>query len=229
MEFASQPAQLLTGTCAGCGHSFTMLEGVVEAGRGTGRSQPRGPSSEETPTESESPAGPPCSLCGAPLEISASPGGLSAICSGCSSSFQFVLRTDAERPMRRAPIRGAYRRDDRTGSEGPRARPCRNCGGPLQFTTSPEGLVTGTCASCGNRFTLPPRREEGGRNRGGRPGPRGGYAPRRGSGGWGRAGDRGAPPPRFQSRGPPFRRRYNRGESDEDESRRPARRRRDEE
>jgi hypothetical protein len=229
MELASQPAQLLTGTCAGCGHSFTMLEGVVEAGRGERRSQSSGSSAEDTAEESESPTGPPCSLCGAPLEISASPGGLSAVCSGCSSAFQFVLRTDAERPVRRAPIRESYRREDRNGPEGPRARPCRNCGGPLQFTTSPEGLVTGTCASCGNRFTLPPRREEGGRNRGGRSGPRGGYAARRGPSSWGRAGDRGAPPPRFQSRGPPFRRRYNRGESDEDESRRPYRRRRDDE
>ena len=228
MEFASQPAQLLTGSCAGCGHSFTMLEGVVEAGRGAARPAGAAPTAEESSEESESSVGPPCSLCGAPLELAASPGGgLSAVCSGCSSSFQFVLQSDAERPYRRPPSRGGYRNQDRGESEGPRARPCRNCGGPLQFTTSPEGLVTGTCASCGNRFTLPPRREEGGR---GRPSQRGGYAPRpRGGGGWGRGGDRGAPPPRFRSRGPPFRRRESRGSDDEDESPRNSRRRRDDE
>jgi hypothetical protein len=230
MEFVSQPAHLLTGSCAGCGHSFTMLEGVVEAGKGSGRIAGELSDTEESSDDSDSHSGPPCSLCGAPLEITSSPGGLSAICSGCSSSFQFVLQSDAERPSRRPQTRTGYRNDTRAGPEGPKARPCRNCGGPLQFTTNPEGLVTGTCASCGNRFTLPPRREDGGRGRGGRPGQRGGYSPRpRGGGGWGRAGDRGAPPPRFRSRGPPFRRRESRGDSDDEESPRPYRRRRDDE
>jgi predicted nucleic acid-binding Zn-ribbon protein len=230
IEFASQPAQLLTGSCAGCGHSFTLLEGVVEAGRGLGKTAEEGSEAKMQPNEPESISGPVCSLCGAPLEITATPTGLSAVCSGCSSSFQYVLRSDTDRPFRRPTGRGGYRSDDRSSPAAPRARPCRNCGGPLQFTTSPDGLVTGTCASCGNRFTLPPRREEGGRGRGGRPGQRGGYPSRpRGSRGWGRVGDRGAPPPRFRSRGPPPRRREARGEGDEDESPRTYRRRRDDE
>jgi len=230
MEFASQPAQLLTGSCAGCGHSFTMLEGVVEAGRGASGSAAPGTDDDEGSDEAESRSGPPCSLCGAPLEITASPGGLAATCSGCSSTFRFLLQSDTEGSARRAPRRGSYAGNDRGGFDSPRARPCRECGGPLQFTTSPEGLVTGTCASCGNTFTLPPRRDGDGRGRGGRPGQRGGYAPRsRGPGGWGRPGDRGAPPPRFRSRGPPFRRRENRGDDDEDRPARNTRRRRDDE
>lgn len=218
MEFESQPAQLLTGTCAGCGHSFTLLEGVIGAGRAAGRPATQPSEVDELPSGAASAASPPCSLCGAPLEISASGGGLSAVCSGCSSSFQFVLKTDSDRPFRRPPSRGGYGREVRDARTGPRARPCRNCGGPLQFSTSPQGLVTGTCAACGNRFTLPPRREEGARGPGDRPGRREGYAPRRGPGGWRRSGDRGAPPPRFRSRGPPFRRREDGRDSDEDES-----------
>lgn len=229
MEFASQPAHVLTGSCAGCGHSFTLLEGVVEPGRTVGRNARRAGEVQDASAGTESPTGPPCSLCGAPLDITARPGGLSAVCSGCSSQFQFVLRSDSEPPYRRESGRGGYRRENRGESEAPRARPCRNCGGPLQFSTSPEGLVTGTCASCGNRFTLPPRRDEGGRGRPGRGGPRGGYPSRpRGPGGWGRAGDRGAPPPRFRSRGPPFRRREDRGDDGEEPSKSSRRRRNDE-
>jgi hypothetical protein len=230
IEFASQPAQVLTGSCASCGHSFTLLEGIVEPGRGSGGRADERTVANHRSTEVEPPPGPPCSLCGAPLEITATPSGLSAVCNGCSSSFQFVLRTDTDRPFRRPADRGTYRSGDRNSPEAPRARPCRNCGGALQFTTSPEGLVTGTCASCGNRFTLPPRRDEGGRGRGGRPGQRGRYPSRaRGPGGYGRGGDRGAPPPRFRSRGPPFRRRDSQGDGDEDESRGTYRRRRDDE
>jgi hypothetical protein len=202
----------------------------VEAGQGSDGPADDGTIANRRPGEVGSPSGPPCSLCGAPLAISATAAGLSAVCSGCSSSFQFVLRSDTDPPFRRSAGRGGYRSADRNSSEAPRARPCRNCGGPLQFTTSPDGLVTGTCASCGNRFTLPPRREDGGRPRGGRPGQRGGYPSRpRGPGGWGRGGDRGAPPPRFRSRGPPFRRRQSQNEGDEDESPRSYRRRRDDE
>lgn len=227
MEFASQPAHLLTGSCAGCGHSFSLVEGILPIG--TGSPSRRSEESEGAGASHgpDSRAGPPCSLCGAALEITASAGGLSAVCSGCSSSFQFVLQSEVEPPSRRMPSRPSYRRDDQGPPEGPRARPCRNCGGPLQFSTSAEGLVTGTCASCGNRFTLPPRGENGGRDRWGRPGSRGGYSPRRNAGSWRRGDDRGAPPPRFRSRGPPFRRRDRRGESDEDDSPRGSRRRRD--
>lgn len=228
MEYTSQPTRLLTGSCPGCGHSFTLLEGSVPPGRGAAFAEGDLTESEGTSERSTPSEGPPCSLCGASLTISATPGGLTAVCSGCSSSFQYVLRSDAELRPRRPARRDSYRDNDRGGYEAPRARPCRACGGPLQFSTSPEGLVTGTCASCGNTFTLPARRDAGGR--GGRPGQRGGYSSRsRGGGGWGRSGDRGAPPPRFRSRGPPFRRRDSRRDDDEDDAPRSSRRRRDDE
>ena len=166
---------MLTGSCTGCGHSFTLLEGAVEPGRRSTRPRWSVHGSGDLSEVSAPAEGPPCSLCGAPLEVTASPGGLAAVCSGCRTSFQFVLQNDEEPPMRRPPRRESFRDNDRGGFDAPRARPCRACGGPLQFTTTPEGLVTGTCASCGNRFTLPPRREDGGRGggRGGAP-PNGG-------------------------------------------------------
>jgi len=221
---------MLTGSCSGCGHSFTLLEGIVEPGRGAASPSEAVTSAEEASNLPEPSEGPPCSLCGAPLTVTAAPGGLAATCSGCSSTFQFILQTESERPFRRPPSRGGFREEGRGGFEAPRARPCRACGGPLQFTTSPEGLVTGTCASCGNRFTLPPRRDDQGGGRGGRFGGRGGYAPRpRGGAGWGRSsGDRGATP-RFRPRSQPFRRRESRRDDDEEQSSTRPRRRRDEE
>lgn len=229
MEFTSQPAQMLTGACPGCGHSFTLLEGVVAPGRRADSTADEPVGSVAGPSIATALAGPPCSVCGAALTVTASAGGLDAVCSGCSSTFQFVLRSDAEPPPRRAPSRGSFRNEDQGGYGAPRARPCRECGGPLQFTTSPEGLVTGTCASCGNRFTLPPRRDDRGPSRGGRPGGRGGYAPRpRSGGGWGRGGER-TGPPRYGSRPSSFRRRESRRDDDEDEGSVNRRRRRDSE
>jgi hypothetical protein len=217
VEFSSQPAQLLTGSCAACGHSFTLFQGTVAPGTGGA-----------APTPVGSPSGPPCGACGATLALTPSDHGFEAVCTGCSSTFHFVLQSDEEEaPVRRPMGRGSYRREEPSGFAPPRARPCRECGGPLQFTTSPEGLVTGTCGSCGNRFTLPPRREGGGG--GGRPRSMGGgrFGPRPpGGAGWGRGRDRAAPG-RFRSRGPPFRRRNDRFDDDEGASGR--RRRNDDE
>ena len=57
--------------------------------------------------------------------------------------------------MRRgAPSEGGPMR-----SAGPRARPCRECGAPLRFSTGPDGAISGECDACGNKFTLPPKRE----------------------------------------------------------------------
>lgn len=227
MEFSSQPAQMLTGACPGCGHSFTLLEGVLAPGRRAGGATDEGVEPGDGPEPVSAIAGPPCSVCGAPLTVTASSGGLDAVCSGCSSTFQFVLRSDDEPAPRRAPARPSFRNEESGGYGAPRARPCRECGGPLQFTTSPDGLVTGTCASCGNRFTLPPRRSEGGPGRGGRPGGRAGFSQRpRGRPNWGRGGDRGGPP-RYGSRPPSFRRREGRRSSDDDEGSENRRRRRD--
>ncbi len=227
MEFTSRPAQVLSGSCTGCGHSFTMLEGAVELGR-TARGISAGtPGPNEPSGEGVSSSGPACTLCGATLEVAASPRGLTGVCKGCSSSFQFILQSGDEGPDRRPLNRTEYRRHDREPSEGPRTRPCRNCGGPLQFTTSPEGLVTGTCAACGNRFTLPPRRDQGARGRGGSPTQTRGYLPRRGStSGWQRKRDWGAPPPGFRPRAPPPQRRNRREDRDEVEWTRKSRRRR---
>jgi hypothetical protein len=225
MEFSSQPAQLLAGSCPGCGHAFTVLEGLVQTGHGAPGSRDQTSGTGETLAEEA--ARPPCSLCGAPLEITASARGLSAVCSGCSSTFQYVLRSEADRPYRRSSGPAPSPREDRGLPDASRARPCRNCGGPLQFSTSPDGLVTGTCPSCGNRFTLPPRRDFGNRGRGGGTNFRDGYRPRRAAGRWSRTGDRGAPPSRFRAGGPPFRRRSDRSEDDDDSPRKYRRRRDD--
>lgn len=207
MEFASQPARLLTGSCSGCGHSFTMLEGVVEPGQ-TARGGGAGSPDRKRPMEGVVPSsGPLCTLCGARLEISASPGGLTGVCSGCSTSFQFLLLSGDEGADRGPFRRPGFRQNNREVAAGTRARPCRNCGGPLQFTTSPEGLVTGTCASCGNRFTLPPRQERGAGREGRARAQNRGYRPRGGSTSrWGRRNDWDAPPSRFRPRTPPSRR-----------------------
>jgi hypothetical protein len=229
MEFDSRPAHVLTGSCTGCGHAFTMLEGAVKVGR-PGQSEVGESSvvSDARSAGSSARSGPSCMLCGAPLQISASPVGLSAVCSGCSTPFEFVLRTDSERSEQRSRGPGRFREDRRGGPEGPKARPCRNCGGALQFSTSPDGLVTGTCASCGNRFTLPPRRNDGGRGRMGQSGVRGRYGSSpRGRAGWGRKSGRVAPRRSPGARETSYRRPDDYGSGEEEDARRFSRRRRD--
>jgi hypothetical protein len=179
----------MEGSCPGCGHTFTVLERSV-AGPSTGPG-------EETPTGAEAGAAEPqgwagprmtCDSCDGVLSFRSAGVGLQAVCSGCGKVSVYVPRAEGapERLGRRESMRPPER--ETRGGFGPsRARPCRECGGPLRFTTEDDGTITGECASCGNRFTLPPRRDGPG-------GPRG--APR------GRFGSR--PPGRFD-RGPPRR------------------------
>ena len=223
VEFSSSTARVLHGDCSGCGHGFTILEGMppIPVGQSTGATaEVPGATAEDAPT---------CGSCGAPVALrSSSDTTLEAVCSSCNSHFSYTLAgsEEEEEPPRRArrfePVT-----DERGGFSRPASRPCRECGGALRFTSTPDGLVTGECSQCGNRFTLPPRREEG--RRGDRPPfrrPGGGFRPRYGGGGGGysRGGDRGGPA-RAGSR--PYRRRETSRDDDDDSDRRRRRPRRE--
>lgn len=219
VEFSAATARVLHGDCSGCGHAFTILEGLPPIPAGSSPAA-EGETNEDAPG---------CGSCGEPLSIrTASDTSLEAVCASCHSRFTYTLATA---PMEREPPRRARRFEPMTeerggGFERPPSRPCRECGGALQFTTSPDGLVTGECSQCGNRFTLPPRREGGGRGGGPpfrRPGG-GGFRPRYGGGRGGpdRGGGRGPPRPGGYSR--PYRRRPPGGDDEDDDSDRRRRR-----
>ena len=161
VEFNAATARVLHGDCSGCGHAFTILEGL-----------PAIPDARIAATgaaeESSAPAGPACSSCGESMVIrAASDTTLDAVCSGCGSHFSYSLATaPVERGAPRRPRRFEPITEERGGfdRERPPSRPCRECGGALQFSTGPDGMVTGECAQCGNRFTfsLGAREENGG-------------------------------------------------------------------
>src|SRR5580658_4425281 len=175
VSYAVQETRVLTGTCAGCQRVTTLVEGPLPLGT------PVPGDGEEVPSEAAGMAGgPECAECGSPLTISASDDGmLEVACAECETTTKFVPEgSAAPRPPREREERGGRddrprRRDDAGGGGFANARPCRQCGAPLKFTTDDEGVLTGECSSCGNRFTLPPRRDSGA----GR-GERGGYARR---------------------------------------------------
>lgn len=221
VEFSAATARVLHGDCSGCGHAFTILEGMPPIPPGHASELPGTGADEPTP---DAPA---CGSCGASLTVrTSSDTTLEAVCSSCNSRFSYTLATapterePARRPRRFEPVteeRGDF------GRERPPSRPCRECGGSLQFTTTPDGLVTGECAQCGNRFTLPPRREDGGRG-GGRPPFRrpgaGGFRPRYGGGGGGgfsRGSSRNGPP-RSAGGARPYRRREPARDDEDDDS-----------
>jgi len=223
-------ARVLSGTCASCGTTFTIVQDPLP-GDSAGSPEASGgiaPAGRADGSGTRPSAGPPCSSCGEPLEIrSASETSLEAHCASCDTLQTYVLAAgpaaEAEGGFRR---RGAGR-PERPRFGEPRGRPCRECGGPLRFSTDAEGNVTGECNSCGNRFTLPPRPAYGGRDGGGggRRGPPGRFGPsNRRPGRWPRQaeGDR---PPRFRQGGPPFRRRSRPQEDEDGEDDRPRRRR----
>lgn len=205
MEFEVHPASVLLGTCSDCGHAFTLVEGtatpaprIAEAGAAPAPAE----GDEDRPT---------CDACGSTLLFKeVAEGTIQSTCPGCHATERYMAASAQGPPRERfesRPRRFEGRSDRYEGrsdrSEPPRSRPCRECGGPLSFSTNPDGTVEGICSACGNRFTLPPRRD-GDRPSGGR-GEGGG---RYGGGGGNRYGGR----PSYDRRGPPGRGppRYNR-------------------
>ncbi len=214
VDLADQSVRFSAGTCGSCGRQFSLLSGGTLPAALPAASTSAEEGEAEATGKAAVVAGPPCPECGGVLELTASGRGrLGATCSDCDSEFTYVLQTEGGEPEERHAPR---ERRPRAFEEGEaRARPCRRCGEPLTFSTNPDGTVTGSCAACGNRFTLPPRRTGGWEGRGRRP-----YAPRsdRGPGGGGRW----SGGPRGRGRFPPRRRE---GASRDDEER-PNRRRR---
>ncbi|MDE1820656.1 MAG: hypothetical protein KGJ23_01220 [Euryarchaeota archaeon] len=139
-----------------------------------------------------------CRACGSALSFAENDEGVViGSCSECGKSFAFVL--EAPRGPRREGRgrfggggRPSFGRGGGGGRGAPmRAKGCRQCGAPLEFSANEDGSVTGKCTSCDNQFTLPPR--EGGRDGGGG----GGYGRGRGGGGGGGRYSRGGGGGRF--------------------------------
>lgn len=227
-EYTTETVEVLRGSCAACGGAFSIVKTpasgavvpiVAPEGAGVGAIV------EETEEESSGPALA-CPACGSSMDVEvASPTVLEATCGSCGEELRFVASTGREEaPERRGPRRGRMEREPAPRDGTMPARPCRNCGGPLSFTTQEDGGVLGECASCGNRFSLPPRRDRDGGRSFGRGGPGGRGPPSRGRfdrrGGPPRGGDR--------PRGPGGFRRYERRprSDDDDDDRRDRRRRR---
>jgi hypothetical protein len=235
-ELVARPSRVLQGTCAGCGRSFTMLQdasadgpGGSMAGSATTPGEPGSTLASSAAGSAVPPVGgPECASCGAPLTLrSSSESTLEANCASCGSTFRYEL---AQRPFRsRSGPREDRPRSDARGGFGPQrtARPCRECGAPLRFSTTADGMVTGECTSCGNRFTLPPRREFGGGREDRDRRPRTGRSfPSGDRGGNPRWRPRGAGGPRPSYRGAPsrFRRTERRGDDEDDDGERRRRR-----
>ncbi len=219
IEVEARAAEVRVGSCTGCGHAFTILQGGdLPAGR-------------PVPSGGEPSGAVVCEACGSAMTLRAGiQGALIAHCPGCRATLTFV-RSDrtAERFAQRGP-QGPATEGRRTPS-----RPCRECGGQLTFSTNEDGTVSARCGSCGNQFTLPPRALDRG-------GDRRGYGSGRGFGGrdarrpfgrgnrfvgGGRPGSGAKSPPwRPRRRFDSDRRRAEDRDGDEDEAR-PRRRRRD--
>jgi len=227
-HFSPQDARVLHGTCPECGVTSTIVQATAA---GVEPASPSGPSESasvrpELDAREARPAepGPACPVCGTALTLRAwSVEAIEAGCVSCGSTTRYrAMREDrGPRP------RGTWERRGREGGPamgGPRGRPCRECGGPLSFTTDAEGVLTGECAQCGNRFTLPPRTYDRatGPPRDRTRGFRSGFPPR-GRGPYGAPRAEGRFPRRAGGR-PRFRPRDREDESDEDD--RPERRRR---
>ncbi len=223
VDYASRTEVVLEGACAGCGHTITVLQHPGAGGPpGTGV-RIDGPTEREegvAPVEATGWAGPrpACEGCGAPLTFRVAGVGVQGFCSSCGLTSEFhPERVPAREPRSRRPPRFEPAAEGR-GGYGPTrtARPCRECGGPLRFSTAPDGTISGECDQCGNRFTLPPRRDSPpGRREGDRRFDRGTAS---------RFGRRG--PPRRYGRAPGagYRPREGRRDRDGDEDDRPRRR-----
>jgi DNA-directed RNA polymerase subunit M/transcription elongation factor TFIIS len=175
VAYEAQETRVLTGTCSGCHRVTTLVEGPLPLG-----TPPSGVASPGPPAAAAA-TGPECAECGSVLSISAREDGLLEVsCSECETTTTFVPQGSEapERPRERSGGFDRPRRRSGPMDAAPNARPCRQCGAPLTFTTDDAGTLTGECASCGNRFTLPPRREERFGRTGDRRGGGGGYAGR---------------------------------------------------
>jgi len=211
VELAEQEARLLTGTCPGCSKSITLVTGV--------RLEPGSPERPVAVGEAGTAPGgssPECPECGGPLSIAIDGHVLTAECDSCDTTIRFFQDRGEAAPdesRRGRSVDRPFRQDRGDRFRPMNARPCRQCGAPLRFTTDESGILTGECDSCGNRFTLPPRSgRDGDRGAGrGRGRPPGRYGS---GGGYRYAGrPRGARPeggryrPRDEESGPPRRRR----------------------
>jgi hypothetical protein len=163
VEYVSEAARLLTGTCGTCHHAFTIFNGHLDFERVARGAPEAPPDGAGTSGASISPSGVPCPDCGAPTVLRASsPRTIESRCTDCATTRTFFLSNGARPPGNdrpRSEWRGRKEDVRRPLSAG---RPCRQCGAPLSFTTGEDGLLTGECAQCGNRFTLPARRESDG-------------------------------------------------------------------
>jgi hypothetical protein len=232
-EFSPAAVRAVHGTCSACGGTFTIVEpgGIAgEPGPSTAPGETRtasGPGLGGTaPTIREAPLpGPPCRQCGTPLVLRSWTAEFAkAACLSCGSTVDYRTMPLARGPGGRRPDEFGGPRETRSFPPQ-RGKPCRECGGPLSFSTDAAGVVTGECPNCGNRFTLPPRSRPAREGRmGGPPRFSRGYSPRfqRPRDRFGPGGDRPA------SRGPPRRsfRSRERGEDDEERGPPPRRRRR---
>ncbi|HEV2231706.1 MAG TPA: hypothetical protein VGV64_04695 [Thermoplasmata archaeon] len=228
VDYAPRSVTVLEGTCQGCGHAVLLVPPASTVGEGE-RAAAAGSANPAACWE----CGAALSFTVGPDHH------VESTCTGCETVRAFVSaasvadasaegaeeESDGEPeeggddrrpsgPPRRSPRfegrrdAGRPRWEDRRDVR-PSARPCRQCGGVLQFTQNPDGSVTGSCASCGNEFSMQPR--EGG-------GERRGYGRPFGGGGRPRSGG-------FERRGPrPFS--PGRARRDDDGDDRPRRRRR---
>jgi len=155
MDFEQRDVRLRSGTCPSCAKEFAFLEGSTVSSRlGTPTTEPASEAENDEGEGEEKVAGegPECGECGSPLSIrEGADESLELSCPDCGTTAVYVPKRESTRPAREERSRG------RPDSEGPRSRPCRQCGAPLRFSTAEDGGVVGECDSCGNRFTLPPR------------------------------------------------------------------------
>jgi DNA-directed RNA polymerase subunit RPC12/RpoP len=161
---------------------------------------------------------PVCGTCGSELTFRAADEvTIEVFCAQCEETTRFRAESAAPPPERapRERIERPERSDrrergpERSWSDAPRARGCRRCGGPIDFETLPDGGRVGVCRNCGNRFTLPPRRDGPDERGGGRYPQRRSYQSRG--------------PPRgdsYERRGPPRERRERRYDGDNNGPRR---------
>ncbi|HXQ95061.1 MAG TPA: hypothetical protein VN864_07865 [Thermoplasmata archaeon] len=202
---ATRTIPVLAGTCPGCSREVLLLSPGTTPIPGVEipKAAPE-EESEDAPTASAvTLPHPGDDDCEGTLQLEAvGADRLVGVCSDCGEEFTFRLFTEGQEeeaprppPRERPPMGRSFApRGDRDEGAAP-TRPCRQCGGALSFDTGADGTVTGHCASCGNTFSLAPRRDRGGGGGGG--GGRGGYGSYGGRGrsygGGGGGGYRGRP------------------------------------